>query len=77
MNGLQVSARWPMRSEAASAKFYESRLFGQFPRVQLLTVSDLLLGKTIRMPNAGGPHGMQVALPPAPQEIHPDQMTLG
>ena len=67
----------PMRSEAASAGFYESKLFGQFPKVQLLTVAELLNGSTIRMPNAGNAQGMTVALPPTPQEVHPDQMTLG
>ena len=67
----------PMRSEAASGGFYESRLFGQFPRVQLLTVAELLAGQTIKMPNAGNPQGMTVALPPTPEEVHPDQLTLG
>ncbi|HXH88004.1 MAG TPA: DNA methyltransferase [Gaiellaceae bacterium] len=67
----------PMRGEAASAGFHTSGLFGDFPRVQLLTVAELLSGKTIQMPNSGGPQGMTVALPPVPQEVHPDQMTLG
>jgi DNA modification methylase len=67
----------PMRGEAASAGFYESKLFGQFPRVQLLTVAELLDGHTIKMPNAGNAQGMTVALPPTPQEVHPDQLTLG
>jgi DNA modification methylase len=67
----------PMRSEAASAGFYEAKLYGQFPRVQLLTVSELLAGQTIKMPNTGGPHGTMVALPPPPEEVHPDQLTLG
>ncbi len=66
----------PMRQEAASAGFYTSTLFGDFPRVQLLTVAGLLEGKTIEMPNSGGPQGMTVALPPTPQEVHPDQLTL-
>jgi DNA modification methylase len=67
----------PMRSEGASAGFYTSKLYGDFPRVQLLTVAELLEGKTIQMPNSGGPQGMTVALPPTPEEVHPDQMTLG
>ncbi len=67
----------PMRSEAASGGFYGSRLFGQFPRVQLLTVAELLAGQTIKMPNAGNAQGMTVALPPTPEEVHPGQMTLG
>lgn len=70
-------ATQPMRQEAASGGFYTSGLFGDFPRVQLLTVAELLAGKTIEMPNSGGPQGMTVALPPTPQEeVHPDQMTL-
>jgi hypothetical protein len=69
----------PMRAEAASAGFHTSGLFGDFPRIQLLTVGELLAGKTIRMPRSGGPQGMTVALPPAPapEEVHLDQMTLG
>ena len=70
-------ATQPMRQEAASGGFYTSSLFGDFPRVQLLTVADLLRGKTIEMPQSGGPQGMMVALPPIPQEVHPDQLTLG
>jgi len=69
-------ATQPMRGEAASAGFYISSLFGDFPRIQLLTVADLLGGKTIQMPQSGGPQGMMVALPPTPEEVHPDQLTL-
>ena len=66
----------PMRAEAASAGFYDS-LGHSYPRVQLLTVAELLEGKRIEMP-AVAPGGMEVALPPAPEEeVHPDQMTLG
>ncbi len=65
----------PMRQEAASAGFYTSP-WGQHPRLQLLTVAELLAGKRIDMP-AGGSHMTQVALPPTPEEtVHPDQMTL-
>nr|MBA3736602.1 restriction endonuclease [Actinomycetota bacterium] len=67
----------PMRSEAASAGFYTSGMFGDFARLQLLTVAELLDGKTVQMPNSGGPQGMAVALPPTPEEVHPDQLTLG
>jgi site-specific DNA-methyltransferase (adenine-specific) len=66
----------PMRQEAASAGFYTSP-WGQHPRVQLLTVAELLAGKRIDMP-AGGAHMTQVALPPTPEpSVNPDQMTLG
>jgi DNA modification methylase len=66
----------PMRTEAASAGFYKSP-WGQHPKVQLLTVAELLEGKRIDMP-AGGSHMTQVALPPTPEEVvHPDQLGLG
>lgn len=67
-----------MRQEAAGAGFYTSP-WGQHPRIQLLTVAELLAGKRIDMP-AGGAHAMQVALPPTPEPeptIHPEQMSLG
>jgi site-specific DNA-methyltransferase (adenine-specific) len=61
----------PMRTEAASAGFYESP-WGNHPKIQLMTVSDLLAGKKIDMP-AGGAHVTQVALPPTPEPtVHPD-----
>jgi len=66
----------PMRAEAASAGFYKS-LWGDHPRVQLITVAELLDGKRIDMP-AVGPQGTEVALPPTPEPlVHPDQMSLG
>ena len=66
----------PMRTEAASAGFYKSA-YGQHPKMQLLTVAELLEGKQIDMP-AGGAHMTQVALPPTPEEtVHPDQLGLG
>ena len=39
----------PMRTEAASAGFYKSA-GAQFPRLQLLTVGELLAGKRVEMP---------------------------
>jgi site-specific DNA-methyltransferase (adenine-specific) len=66
----------PMRTEAASAGFYKSA-YGQHPKIQLVTVGELLEGKQIDMP-AGGAHMTQVALPPTPEEtVHPDQLGLG
>ena len=41
-----------MRTEAASADFYESP-WGQHPRLQLLTVEELLSGTRIDMPPPG------------------------
>jgi hypothetical protein len=43
----------PMRQEAASAGFYESP-WGQHPRIQLLTVGELLAGKRIDYPQTAG-----------------------
>jgi hypothetical protein len=41
----------PMRTEAASAGFYESPGWGQkYPRMQLLTIQELLDGKAVQMP---------------------------
>lgn len=40
----------PMRTEAASAGFYESPWGTRHPRLQLLTVTDLLTGKTVDRP---------------------------
>ncbi|MCA1651253.1 MAG: hypothetical protein LC753_13575 [Acidobacteria bacterium] len=39
----------PMRKEAASAGFYTSP-WGKHPRLQLVTIEDLLTGKTIDRP---------------------------
>jgi hypothetical protein len=40
----------PMKTEAATAGFYESALWGmKYAKVQLLTVAELLAGKTIEM----------------------------
>jgi len=41
----------PMRSEAASAGLYEGTWGQKYPRMQLLTVGDLLAGKRIEMPD--------------------------
>lgn len=43
----------PMISEAASAGFYKSR-WGNHPRIQLLTIEDLLNGRTIDYPAVAG-----------------------
>ena len=77
--GVLISLREPtqlMRTEAASAGFYTSP-WGQHPKIQLLTIAELLAGKRIDMP-AGGAHMTQVALPPTPEAaVHPDQLSLG
>jgi hypothetical protein len=40
----------PMRSEAASAGFYQAPWGKAYPRLQLLTVAELLDGKTVDFP---------------------------
>ena len=40
----------PMRSEAASAGFYQAPWGKACPRIQLLTVADLLSGKNVDFP---------------------------
>ena len=41
----------PMRTEAVTAGFYESATWGRkYPKVQLLTVAELLAGKKVEMP---------------------------
>ena len=53
----------PMREEAASAGFYESP-WGKHPRIQLLTVGDLLDGRTIDYP---APRLLNVTFKQAPR----------
>jgi hypothetical protein len=43
----------PMREEAASAGYYESA-WGRHPRIQLLTVGELLAGNGIDYPQTAG-----------------------
>ena len=41
----------PMQTEAVTAEFYESKMWNKkYPKIQLLTVADLLAGKQIDMP---------------------------
>ena len=41
----------PMKTEAVTAGFYESALWGRkYPKIQLFTVAELLAGKAIEMP---------------------------
>ena len=41
----------PMKEEAVTAGFYESKTWGKkYPRIQLLTIAELLAGKKIEMP---------------------------
>ena len=40
----------PMQQEAFGAGYYESELWGRFPRIQILTIEQLLSGATVEMP---------------------------
>src|SRR5579863_8946267 len=40
----------PMRTEAATAGFYGTTWYGSFPRLQVLTIRELLDGKRVAMP---------------------------
>ena len=41
----------PMQTEAVTAEFFESKTWGKkYPKVQLLTIAELLAGKKIDMP---------------------------
>jgi hypothetical protein len=44
----------PMRKEVASAGQFNTEHWGNFPRIHLLTVSDLLDGKAIDYPKVTG-----------------------
>lgn len=58
----------PMRAEAASAGFYESQ-WGKHPRIQLLTVAELMNGKGIDYP---APRQTNVTLKKAPRASKKD-----
>ena len=47
---MLISLEQPMRSEAASAGFYQAPWGKQHPKMQLLTVEELLGGKTLDVP---------------------------
>ena len=44
----------PMQQEAFGAGYYESELWGRFPRLQILTIEQLLAGATVEMPTQHG-----------------------
>ena len=44
----------PMEQLAIEAGYYESELWGRFPRVQILTIEDLLDGRSVEMPTEHG-----------------------
>lgn len=56
--GVLISMEAPtraMRKEAASSGFYDAGTYqGKFPRIQLLTIEDLLNGKQVQLPATRG-----------------------
>ena len=64
-----------MRKEAASADLYESP-WGKHPRIQLLTVAELLEGRRIDMPDVRGVNVTYKRAPEAVQKVA-EQLTLG
>ncbi len=56
--GVLISWKEPtaeMRKEAASAEFCKSA-WGKYPKLKILTITDLLGGKTIAYPRIEGPN---------------------
>ena len=56
--GVLITLQSPtraMKQEAVSARFYESKTWGRkYPKIQILTIEELLAGATIEMPPAWG-----------------------
>ena len=68
----------PMRKEAASAGFYASPWSGEnHPRVQILTIEDLLDGKGIDMPAVRGMNVTYKRAPEAKRKVAERQLELG
>lgn len=63
----------PMRSEAAEAGYYQSPLGSRHPRLQLLTISELLNGAKIDMPRGR----LEVTYKKAPKQKKDSAMQLG
>jgi DNA modification methylase len=64
----------PMRTEAASAGFYDSPWSGKHPRLQIVTVGELLGGKKLDMPPVGQTN---VTFKKAPKASYPEPEQLG
>ncbi len=54
-----------MQKSAFEAGYYESEMWGRFPRIQILTIEDLLDGKSVEMPTQ---HGTFRQAPRAPEQ---------
>jgi hypothetical protein len=67
----------PMRAEAAGAGFYASPWGNRHPRLQLLTIADLLAGKNVDMPMTRDLRTFKKA-PKAKKQKKPDtKLSLG
>jgi DNA modification methylase len=63
----------PMKTEAVSAGFYDSEHFkGEYPRVQILTIRELLDGAKVRFPQMG----VGATFKPAPRKGRGEQQKL-
>jgi site-specific DNA-methyltransferase (adenine-specific) len=63
----------PMKTEAVSAGFYDSEHFkGEYPRVQILTIRELLDGAKVRFPHMG----MGATFKAAPKKHRGEQQEL-
>lgn len=60
----------PMRAEAASAGFYESPWGSKHPRMQILTVGELLAGKVVDAPPSRDLRTFKKALKAKPKPKH-------
>jgi site-specific DNA-methyltransferase (adenine-specific) len=77
--GVLISFEEPtrdMRKEAASAGFYESP-WGKHPKVQLLTVHELLEGRAVDMPRTAGTNRTFKAAPKAKRKKEPHPELFG
>jgi hypothetical protein len=75
--GVLITMQEPtshMRQEAAEAGFYDSPWGGSYPRLQILTVGQLLAGEGIKYPNVEGMDRTFKKAPRAakPQDAHPE-----
>jgi len=78
--GVFITLKPPSRdmlAEAASAGFYESVNWGAFPKIQILTIADLLNGRGVQMPQPYGTfrEARRARPEPGPQtlEMFPDE----
>jgi len=62
-------ATQPMRSEAADAEFYTSKELGnpKYPRIQLLTIEDILNGKKVECPHSVSARAVNPTFKKAPK----------